>query len=67
MKVVNVINLKCEQKVNPVGVDIENPRFNWNLDSDGEENRFIKWQDDRKVFEVGSSRYTFTSNWVKRQ
>jgi len=26
---VNVVSLKCEYKVNPLGVDIEKPRFSW--------------------------------------
>lgn len=26
---VSVVNLKCEYKVNPLGVDIEKPRFSW--------------------------------------
>ncbi|NOX66218.1 MAG: alpha-rhamnosidase, partial [Chlorobi bacterium] len=29
-----ISNLRCEDKVNPLGVDIENPRFSWNLESD---------------------------------
>ncbi|MEE9432591.1 MAG: family 78 glycoside hydrolase catalytic domain [Melioribacteraceae bacterium] len=29
-----IINLKCEYKTNPIGVDIEKPRFSWNLESD---------------------------------
>ncbi len=29
----NITNLKCEYKVNPLGVDIEKPRFSWNLES----------------------------------
>ncbi len=28
-----VVNLRCEYKVNPLGVDIENPRFSWILKS----------------------------------
>ncbi len=32
--VVNVSNLKCEQKVNPLGVDLKNPLFSWNLESE---------------------------------
>lgn len=32
--VINVTNLKCEQKINPVGVDLKNPRFSWNLESE---------------------------------
>jgi alpha-L-rhamnosidase len=31
---VNVVNLRCEYKVNPVGIDIEKPRFSWNLESE---------------------------------
>jgi alpha-L-rhamnosidase len=31
---VNIINLKCEYKVNPLGVDIVKPRFSWNLESE---------------------------------
>ncbi len=31
---VNVTNLKCEYKANPLGVDIVKPRFSWNLESD---------------------------------
>ncbi len=30
----NITNLKCEYKVNPLGVDIQKPRFSWNLQSD---------------------------------
>jgi len=30
----NIANLKCEYKVNPLGVDIHKPRFSWNLQSD---------------------------------
>ncbi len=30
---VNIVNLRCEYKVNPLGVDIEQPRFSWNLSS----------------------------------
>jgi len=30
----NIKNLRCEDKINPLGVDIENPRFSWNLESD---------------------------------
>ena len=30
----NIINLKCEYKVNPLGVDIDKPRFSWNLESE---------------------------------
>ncbi|MCK5209888.1 MAG: hypothetical protein KAQ79_17765, partial [Cyclobacteriaceae bacterium] len=29
----NITNLKCEYKVNPLGIDIEKPRFSWNLES----------------------------------
>jgi len=31
---VNVVSLKCEYKVNPLGVDIEKPRFSWISESD---------------------------------
>ncbi len=31
---VNVVNLRCEYKVNPVGIDIEKPRISWNLESE---------------------------------
>ncbi len=31
---VNITNLRCEYKTNPLGVDIEHPRFSWNLESD---------------------------------
>ncbi|MEN8191631.1 MAG: family 78 glycoside hydrolase catalytic domain [Bacteroidota bacterium] len=30
----NVTNLRCEYKENPLGVDIENPRFSWIINSD---------------------------------
>ena len=30
---VNVVNLKCEYKVNPLGIDIEKPRFSWIIES----------------------------------
>ena len=30
----NITNLKCEYKVNPLGVDIVKPRFSWNLESE---------------------------------
>ncbi|VAX18961.1 alpha-L-rhamnosidase [hydrothermal vent metagenome] len=29
----SIKNLRCEDKVNPLGVDIVNPRFSWNLES----------------------------------
>jgi len=29
----NIDNLKCEYKVNPLGVDILKPRFSWNMES----------------------------------
>jgi alpha-L-rhamnosidase len=29
----NIYNLRCEYKINPLGVDIENPRLSWNLKS----------------------------------
>lgn len=28
-----ITNLRCEYKINPIGVDIENPRFSWNLEA----------------------------------
>ena len=28
-----VKNLKCEYKINPLGIDIEMPRFSWELES----------------------------------
>ena len=28
-----VINLKCEYKVNPVGIDVKHPRLSWQIDS----------------------------------
>ena len=31
---VKVINLLCENRVNPAGMDILNPRFSWQLESD---------------------------------
>jgi alpha-L-rhamnosidase len=31
---VSVINLRCEDRVNPMGLDILNPRFSWQLVSD---------------------------------
>jgi len=31
---VSVINLRCEDRVNPIGLDILNPRFSWQLLSD---------------------------------
>ncbi len=31
---VSVINLRCEDRVNPMGLDILNPRFSWQLLSD---------------------------------
>lgn len=31
---VKITNLRCEYKANPLGVDIEKPRFSWNLESD---------------------------------
>ena len=31
---VKVTNLRCEYKTNPLGVDVEKPRFSWNLESD---------------------------------
>jgi alpha-L-rhamnosidase len=31
---VSVINLRCEDRVNPIGLDIFNPRFSWQLLSD---------------------------------
>ena len=31
---VNIVNLKIEYKVNPLGVDIVQPRFSWNLESE---------------------------------
>jgi len=30
---VNINNLRCEYKVNPIGVDISEPRFSWELAS----------------------------------
>ena len=30
---INIKNLKCEYKRNPIGVDIEKPRFSWNMES----------------------------------
>ena len=30
----SVTGLKCEYKVNPLGIDVQNPRFNWILESD---------------------------------
>ena len=30
---INIKNLRCEYKVNPIGVDIENPRLSWVLES----------------------------------
>ena len=29
----NIKNLRCEYKVNPLGLDIENPRLSWNMES----------------------------------
>jgi len=29
-----VVNLRCEMLVNPLGIDIKDPRFNWQLESD---------------------------------
>jgi len=29
-----ITNLKCEYKVNPIGVDVVKPRFSWNLESE---------------------------------
>ena len=29
-----VTNLRCEYKINPLGIDVEKPRFSWNLESD---------------------------------
>ena len=29
----NIKNLRCEYKINPLGVDIENPRLSWVLES----------------------------------
>ena len=31
---VKVTNLKCENKVNPLGIDVEKPRFSWISESD---------------------------------
>ncbi len=31
--IVNITNLKCEYKANPIGVDIRKPRFSWELES----------------------------------
>jgi len=31
---VSIINLKCEYKVDPLGVDITKPRFSWNIESE---------------------------------
>jgi alpha-L-rhamnosidase len=31
---VSVINLRCENRINPVGVDVPSPRFSWQLISD---------------------------------
>lgn len=28
------INLKCEYQVNPIGIDVENPRLSWQIESD---------------------------------
>ena len=30
---IEITNLKCEYKINPVGIDISKPRFSWNLES----------------------------------
>jgi alpha-L-rhamnosidase len=30
---VTVVSLKCENKVNPLGIDLESPRLSWNLES----------------------------------
>ena len=30
---IEITNLQIEQKANPLGVDIENPRFSWNMES----------------------------------
>ena len=45
-----VSNLRCEDKVNPLGVDIENPRLSWNMESN---QRGVK-QTAYQIF-VGSS------------
>ena len=31
---VSVTNLRCEMLVNPLGIDIKDPRFSWQLNSD---------------------------------
>ena len=31
---VNIENLKCEYLTNPIGIDIQEPRFNWQLNSE---------------------------------
>lgn len=30
-RTVEIINLQCENKLQPLGIDIENPRFSWNM------------------------------------
>ncbi len=30
----HVVNLKCENSTNPTGIDISNPRFSWNIETD---------------------------------
>ena len=30
----SVVNLTCEYKVNPIGLDIDAPRFSWQITSD---------------------------------
>ena len=34
MTTLNISNLTCEYRVNPIGLDTTQPRFTWQLDSD---------------------------------
>lgn len=34
MSNLNIYDIRCEYKENPIGIDIENPRFQWKIDSE---------------------------------
>lgn len=58
------VNLTCEYKVNPVGVDVERPRFSWQCVS---EERMIQGSYRLQVFKEGESAPIWDTGRVNRR
>jgi alpha-L-rhamnosidase len=39
-----IINLKCEYKTNPVGIDVEQPRLSWQLVSENKNSKLRSYR-----------------------